>query len=153
MRDPMWLAYQRHRQSARQRGIQFLFHFETWKAWWLTDNRWANRGRHREQFVMARRYDDGPYSPDNVYCTTAQGNYFAVPQEKRLAAVRKGWINHPERVSHLKVRGEKHPRARPVKTQAGIFGSAALAAEAFEITRQEAARKAREKREGWEYVR
>ena len=66
-------AYIGQRCRAIGRGIAFEFTFEEWRRWWLTDDRWQNRGRCKGQFVMARRNDNGPYSPDNVYCTTQQG--------------------------------------------------------------------------------
>ena len=54
-----------HKQHSRERGIEFEFDFETWTAWWGDD--FENRGTHEGQLVMARRNDEGPYHPDNVY--------------------------------------------------------------------------------------
>jgi hypothetical protein len=51
---------------------------------------------------------------------------------------------------HLTQRGDDHPRSRAVITPAGRFGSAALAAKHYGVTRQHAARLAREGRE-WRY--
>ena len=153
----MCRAYTNQRARAIGRGIAFEFTFEEWRQWWLIGNRWSLRGRTRDALVMARCDDGGPYSPENVYCTTQRGNYFAMPREKRRAHLavlaekaKQRWQDPWARLAMR--RGAQHPRSRPVKTQAGIFANATLAAEAFEITRQHAARLAREKREGWEYV-
>lgn len=134
-------AYTNQRASAKGRGIAFEFTFEQWREWWQRE--WHQRGRNYKQFVMARRDQKGPYRPDNVICITQSQS--SLRQSPLL--VRK---TIPK--AHLHMRGAAHPASRAVKTQAGIFGSAALAAEAFEITRQHAARMAREKLEGWEYV-
>lgn len=148
----MWKAYNQQRWRARQSGIPFLFTFEQWVAWWMTDGRWALRGRSKNKLVMARVADKGGYFPGNVYCTTLRGNLLDVPHEKRRIATQRGWDDHPERVSHFAVRGANHPRSRPVKTPRGIFGSATLAAEAFEITRHHAALMARRGLKGWRYI-
>jgi hypothetical protein len=67
-------AYIGQRCRAKSRGIAFLFTFEQWRAWWLIDDRWGRRGRRADQLMMARCGNAGPYSPDNVFCTTPKGN-------------------------------------------------------------------------------
>jgi hypothetical protein len=52
---------------------------------------------------------------------------------------------------NLKVRGDGHPRSRPVITPKGRFGSMALAAEAFGVSRQAAFQWVRDHRPGWRY--
>ena len=64
------LAFTAQRNGAKRRGIQFLLTWEQWRAWWLTDGRWANRGCHTGGLVMGRKGDYGPYAIDNVYCCT-----------------------------------------------------------------------------------
>jgi hypothetical protein len=59
-------AYGNHKHIAIKRGIPFLFAFEQWSEWWLTDDRWSRRGRKAGQLQMSRKGDRGPYSPDNV---------------------------------------------------------------------------------------
>jgi hypothetical protein len=48
--------------------------------------------------------------------------------------------------------GKEHPMARAVRTPAGVFDSVRQASEAFEISRQQATRLARKRRDGWSYV-
>ena len=52
--------------AARKRGIEWLFTFETWWKMWEESGQWLNRGRKSGQYCMARKGDQGPYSPDNV---------------------------------------------------------------------------------------
>ena len=65
-------AYASQRRSAVTRGIPFLFTFEQWSEWWLTDDRWSRRGRKAGQLQMGRKGYSGPYSPDNVECATKE---------------------------------------------------------------------------------
>ena len=59
-------------RSARQRGIEWQFTFETWMNWWGED--FEKRGSKKGQLVMARHNDTGPYHPDNVRKTTVEDN-------------------------------------------------------------------------------
>jgi hypothetical protein len=61
-----------HKQHSRERGIEFLFDFETWVTWWGDD--FAKRGSGADDLVMARKGDEGPYHPDNVYKSTCSEN-------------------------------------------------------------------------------
>jgi hypothetical protein len=45
-------AYSSHRRNAVRRGTPFLFTFEQWSEWWLTDDRWSRRGRKAGQLQM-----------------------------------------------------------------------------------------------------
>ena len=151
-------AYTTQRSRAKGRGIAFLFTFEQWKAWWMVGDRWSRRGRTKGALVMARPGDAGPYSPDHVVCISQRENLTEEPnlnitrarkQRRRLLAKRM-WGN-PARIDAMR-RGATHPRSRPIKTQVGVFANATLAAKAFEITRQTAARMARLGLEGWHYI-
>jgi hypothetical protein len=76
MRTPREL-FRNQRWHAQRRGIEFLFTFEEWLAWWETNlgpNWQQMRGKTRGKYVMARRGDRGPYRPDNVKCILAQAN-------------------------------------------------------------------------------
>jgi hypothetical protein len=123
--------FNNHRVDARRRGIEFLFTFEEWWAWWQVDNRWENRGRGANQFVMARHGDQGPYAPWNVRCTTARENTQEKDRDKFRESVRQA---HARRKASglqepLAVRGSGHPRSKPVITPAGKFESGWLAAD------------------------
>jgi hypothetical protein len=65
-------AYRNQKHSAIKRSIPFLFTFEQWSEWWLTDDRWSRRGRKAGQLQMGRKGNSGPYSPDNVECATKE---------------------------------------------------------------------------------
>jgi len=52
------------KQNAKQRGIEFQFTYEEWIKWWGSDI--DKRGRGKDNLVMARKGDTGPYHPDNV---------------------------------------------------------------------------------------
>ena len=69
--------YGQHKRRARRRGIAFEFTFAKWVAWWeqkLGPDWMAKRGPRRDQYVMARYGDKGPYKPGNVKCVTASQN-------------------------------------------------------------------------------
>jgi len=50
--------------TAKYRGIDWQFTYESWIDWWGDDI--TKRGRKHGCFVMARNGDIGPYHPDNV---------------------------------------------------------------------------------------
>lgn len=64
--------YSRQRLRAIERGIQWLFTFETWVSWW--GDAYVKRGRRSGQLIMGRYGDVGPYSPFNCYKTTPAEN-------------------------------------------------------------------------------
>ena len=62
---------------AKTRGIEFLFSFDEWIEWWeqnLGSDWFERRGRRRNQYVMARKGDEGPYQLDNVECILSGQN-------------------------------------------------------------------------------
>lgn len=67
-------AYTMQRRQANDRGIEWLFTFQTWWDVWDRSGRWGLRGRKFGNYVMARKMDAGPYSPDNVYICTCSEN-------------------------------------------------------------------------------
>jgi hypothetical protein len=58
--------------GAKKRGIEWQFDYETWVKWWGNDI--DKRGPYKDQLVMARYGDTGPYHPDNVFKCTASEN-------------------------------------------------------------------------------
>lgn len=147
-------AFRAQRQSAKRRGIPFLFELTDWWAWWQLDGRWDRRGMGGDALVMARHGDVGPYSLDNVMCITHAENMAQISTETRSAGGFKRWATMKARGQecHLAVRGEGHPKSRAVITPNGTYGSAALAAEANGVTRQCASGWARDRRKGWRYA-
>lgn len=147
-------AFRAHRQNAKRRGIPFLFELADWWAWWQLDGRWERRGMGGDALVMARPGDTGPYSPENVVCLTHAQNQAEINPAKRSAGLLAAWQRKKARGedSHLVVRGKGHPRSRTVITPNGTFESAALAAEAYGVTRQCASMWVRNGRPGWRYA-
>ena len=71
------LRYYSQVKTARRRGIVWSFTFKTWVTWWqskLGADWIVKRGKSKNQFVMARKRDRGPYHPDNVKCVKASEN-------------------------------------------------------------------------------
>ncbi len=71
---PAYVKFCHQKANAKMRGIEWRFTFDEWWAWWQVDDRWPRRGNKPESLCMARKGDQGPYSPDNVYVTTFRGN-------------------------------------------------------------------------------
>ena len=62
--------YTLHRWHAIHRGIDWLFTFRSWMDFWIVSGVLDQRGRGKDDYVMARFLDLGPYSPDNVRAIT-----------------------------------------------------------------------------------
>jgi hypothetical protein len=171
-------AYKAQVASAKKRGISFEICFTDWWEWWKTDNRWERRGDvFLDGFVMARKGDIGPYAIWNIYCATFTQNLadgkprMIEATEARKAARLESLPPKTERFLllseaqkevwkkrkaagahwHLEDR-ETHPRAKPVRTPAGWFPSAALAAEHHGIPAYRARDLAAAGKCGWSYV-
>jgi hypothetical protein len=144
-------AYSVQKRNAKQRGIEWRFTFQEWWAWWQVDNRWANRGMGRDNFVMARKGDQGPYSPDNVYCATHAQNVGHIPSEVQSRSAKAAWINGTANTPLMK-RGADNPNSIPIETPAGRFANATEAAEYFGITRQGVRYRIKAGWDGWRYV-
>lgn len=79
-------AYTTQRHCARRRGIAFEFTYEEWLKWWekhLGEDWIWKRGPHKNQYCMARYYDDGPYAPHNVKCITNLENIVEAHRNRR----------------------------------------------------------------------
>lgn len=144
-------AFYFHRRTAKERGIEFLFTLQEWWAWWTAEpGRWERRGKGQADFMMARRGDKGPYSPENVYCATGRENRLeAIPAIQE--AIKRAGAAGKMRRDFLCVRGDGHPRSRAVITPQGRFGSTALAAEALDVHQTTVAKKARKQIDGYRY--
>lgn len=82
------LAYQRQKDTAKQRGIEWRFTFASWWRMWEESGKWEMRGRTKGMggWEMSRPGDVGPYSPDNVVIVTHRENMAQV--QATLAARR-----------------------------------------------------------------
>lgn len=70
--------YKAAKQHAKDRGIVWLFTFETWWQMWESSGKWHKRGVRPSEYCMARgtweNPDVGPYSPWNVRIITNKEN-------------------------------------------------------------------------------
>jgi hypothetical protein len=78
-RDLRKLKFNMQKYTAARRGILFEFSFDQWWAIWESSGLWLERGRRKNQFVMARFGDKGPYALGNVEIIT-RGENSAQPQ-------------------------------------------------------------------------
>ena len=70
-----WQKWDRKRRVDRNGDpIGWEFTFDTWLDTWVKSGHLEDRGTHIGQYVMARRDDIGPYSPDNVDIILASEN-------------------------------------------------------------------------------
>lgn len=73
-KDKFRQGYTRSKADSKRRGIDFLFTFEEWKAWWIDTGKWELRGKKAGCYQMCRKNDVGPYAAWNVYCDTVEAN-------------------------------------------------------------------------------
>lgn len=131
----MWEAYQSQARKARRRGVGFTISFEEWRAWWLVDDRWSNRGLKRGQFVMARKGDAGPYDLSNIYLATSEQNQADIPKSVRVASAYKGADTQRGKAgSYAHLRTEVHPRRLSIRSPEGVFPSIAAAGRHYGLT-------------------
>lgn len=82
-------AYYQHVRGAEKRGIAFEFSLDEYIQWWEShlgeDWIWM-RGRHPNQYCMARYYDSGPYAAHNVKCITNRANLAERKHNIRVSA-------------------------------------------------------------------
>lgn len=82
IRQAKWLAtdkgkYSRARNNALQRGVEWLFDFDSWLKVWKDSGHYAERGRGPGQYQMARKGDCGPYAEWNVVIVRMESNAVA----------------------------------------------------------------------------
>jgi len=141
--DDEWKAFQSQKQTARLRGIEWLLTAEEWCDFWRTDNRWERRGKTRGCLVMGRKGDVGPYSVENIYCTTVEDNAAAVRKERKRAGLAKARAEG-------RIGGDSWG-TKAVITPEGRFPSAKAAAQHFGISHTGASRRAANGWKGWRY--
>lgn len=82
--------YHQQRGVAKARNIDFQFTFEEWVSWWeanLGPDWMKLRGRRRDQFVMSRCNDVGPYVGWNVRCILSIDNYEEAHPKRLLTEI------------------------------------------------------------------
>ena len=73
----LWEAhnkYGKQKHRARQRGIEFNISFEDWMKVWLDSGHWNQRGKGKGKYNMSRINDVGPYTYENVFIQSHEGN-------------------------------------------------------------------------------
>jgi hypothetical protein len=69
--------YQRAKNNALQRGVEWLFDESSWLKVWKDSGRWKDRGQAPGKFQMARLGDCGPYADWNVRIVRMESNAIA----------------------------------------------------------------------------
>lgn len=67
-------AYFAQKHRAANRGIAWHFTFDSWCDLWIESGKWKQRGKGGNQYCMARLFDLGEYSADNVKIITNTAN-------------------------------------------------------------------------------
>lgn len=112
--------FQSAKFGAKKRGIPFLLTFEQWYNWWLSQGIDKNQpvigGLKRSQLnelCMCRFGDQGPYTLNNIYCSTRSQNS-------------KDAHTHPSYVKKI-----LNARQKPIQTPLGRFDSLTQAGKAY----------------------
>lgn len=66
--------FERHKLNAQRRGVEFRLTFAEWWDVWTRSGCYGRMGPRRDQYVMARIRDSGPYAVWNVQIQTARTN-------------------------------------------------------------------------------
>jgi NUMOD3 motif len=86
--------YLTHKGNAKRRGIEFLLSFDEWSKIWHDSGHLHERGQRKDQYVMARYGDVGPYAVDNVKIVTWAENReeqkFGVETRSKMGSARIG---------------------------------------------------------------
>jgi DNA-binding CsgD family transcriptional regulator len=95
--------YLQQRRSAGYRGIEWRMTFPEWWEIWEQSGHYADRGRGREGYVMARQQDFGPYAAWNVYIVTGAANVtdYQAELKRRGVVCKDGYKRLPERALEL----------------------------------------------------
>jgi hypothetical protein len=142
-------AYGDQYLKALESGTSFRFSLLEWRRWWWGKLERGERRKIGSAVRMALVDPAGAFEDGNVAVAPACRQ----PADKAAAVARctaTRNANGCPRGSHLRVRGEGHPRSRAVVTPDGRFGSVALASEAAGITRQAGHQRVRAGQ--WEYA-
>lgn len=81
--------YTQQRNNALRRGVKWQFNLWTWWCVWRDSGKWLMRGRMRENYVMARYGDEGPYSAENVSIITMLKNCQEIQYNLRIKCLHK----------------------------------------------------------------
>ena len=83
--------FNKQKNTAGDRGIEWLLSFEQWLSIWVESGHLCERGLGKNRFVMARRGDVGPYSVSNVFiCTHSENSRDARQNHQRTTEYLRG---------------------------------------------------------------
>jgi hypothetical protein len=122
------------RTHANIRNIDWNLTFEEWYSWWIATGKYHLRGCRKGQYVMARYNDSGPYSLDNIFCSSVEQN-----NKDRHKF-------NPYAVEN----GKKN--AKPIQTPDGLFKSKIEAARHYNIKSGSMSGRLKRKPEEYYYV-
>lgn len=113
------IRFNSHKQTAKSRGIDFKFDFESWYTWWLNHGVDKNFPTASTAIrpCMCRYGDQGPYELSNVYLGTIGTNmrdYFKFTDRSR----------------------GNNSNAKRIKTPIGVFDTCSEAAQAYNKSRK-----------------
>lgn len=156
--------FRRAFQRAEARGVEWKLTFEEWRDWWLTDNRYANRGNLAGKTMMCRISEPGPYSLDNIYPGTPADNmrdkvrnnknYSHIMSESKKSFFLRN-PDHREKMSLIAkeyYKKNRHHRSMPVRTPLGDFPSINAAASKCRICHHSVVKKAHLKQDGFSFI-
>lgn len=122
-------AYSRQKSNAKQRNIKWHYTFEEWMYKWLESGKWEQRGRLKNQYVMCRYRDEGPYSYYNTKIDTADNNNKEANYHKWLGHVPK------ERVRVKEGKGRPFGAGKSVTINGKTYTSIQSAADDLKVKR------------------
>ena len=93
MPDPLHYAFRKQKAKARMRGISWKLEYWQWLMIWEDSGHLADRGVHKDQWVMARAGDQGAYEAGNVKIVRCQTNNSEAQLTKRRATARNCHIS------------------------------------------------------------
>jgi len=105
-------AYASQKRNANMRGIPWDLTLWQWWTIWQQSGKWEERGRRGDAFVMCRKNDMGPYSPENVYIATLRHNSSVQPNNPYR-------VGHPDHEKLVPLIAEKLRRAREGRPSRG----------------------------------
>lgn len=81
-------CYVKHKNNAKQRGVEWLFDFDSWLKVWTDSGHFAERGHAKGKYVMARIGDCGPYVDWNVRIVRSEANSCAAIIAENVPRIR-----------------------------------------------------------------
>ena len=98
MTHEKFYAWHKHRAQANYRQEEYYLTFDDWQQLWPTD-KFINRGRETESFVLTRVERDGPWSIANCEVITRREQLKQCIADKICG---RGSSNNPDRVNKSK---------------------------------------------------